>query len=177
MAARLGCEATCLLGALLAGLSGCLGHFALHGRAGDAVAGAVSALAQFGLRGGLSYRFLALLVGIAMPMTAATAVFIWYLTPIALAAAGSGAAEIARVVMLYYLAAVLFTPKVSSLSDGRLGPLPLVLFGALVSAFGLLSLAMWSGFLAFAVAVAALGIGPTQMRAPDRKSTRLNSSH
>src|SRR3546814_11983019 len=68
--------------------------------------------------------------------------------------------------MLYYLAAVLFTPKVSSLSEGRLGPLPLVLFGALVSAFGLLSLALWSGFRAFAVAVAALGIGHTLMRAP-----------
>src|SRR3546814_7694996 len=30
IAARLGFEATFLLGALLAGLSGCLGHFALH---------------------------------------------------------------------------------------------------------------------------------------------------
>src|SRR3546814_11634820 len=59
-------------------------------RAGDAVAGAVPALARFGPRGGLSHRFLALLVGIAMPQNAATAVFIWYLTPITLAAAGSG---------------------------------------------------------------------------------------
>src|SRR3546814_20941931 len=53
IAPRLGFEATFLLGALLAGLSGCLGHFALHGRAGDAVAGAVAALAPFGLRGEL----------------------------------------------------------------------------------------------------------------------------
>lgn len=166
IAGRFGFEATFLVGALLAALSGCLGLFALHGRAGDAVAGAVPALARFEPRGGLSHRFLALLVGIAMPMNAATAVFIWYLTPITLAAAGSGAAEIARVVMLYYLAVVLFAPKVSSLSDGRLGPLPLVLFGALVSAFGLLSLALWSSFWAFAVAVAALGIGHTLMRAP-----------
>src|SRR3546814_1615633 len=90
-------------------------------RAGDAVAVAVPALARFGPRGGLSHRFLALLVGIPMPMNAATAVFIWYLTPITLAAAGSGAAEIARVVMLYYLAAVRFAPQVSSLPDGQIG--------------------------------------------------------
>src|SRR3546814_15805638 len=112
MAARLGCEATCLLGALLAGLSGCLGHFALHGRAGDAAAGAVSALAQFGLRGGLNYRFLALLVGSAMPMTAATAALIRYRTPTALAAAGSSTAATAHTVLRCYLPAVLFTPKV-----------------------------------------------------------------
>src|SRR3546814_17645298 len=104
-----------------------------------------------------------------MPMTAATAVFIWYLTPIALAVAGSGAAEIARVVMLYYLAAALFPPKVSSLSDGRLGPPPLVLFCPPFSAFGLLSLSLWRGFWAFAVPVAALGLGPTLLR-DDRES-------
>src|SRR3546814_14382194 len=67
--------------------------------------------------------------------------------------------------MRYYLAAVLCTPKVSSLSDDRLCPLPLVLFGALVSAFGLRALALWSGLWAFAVAVAAPGSGHSLIRA------------
>lgn len=166
VAGRFGFEATFLSGAVLAVLSGCLGFFVMHGRAGDAVAAAALPPVRFALRGLSNHRFLALLVGIAMPMNAATAVFIWYLTPIVLAASGSGPAEIARVVMLYYLAVVLFAPRVSSLADGRLGPLPLVLLGALASAGALLSLLLWSGFWAITAAVAALGVAHTLMRAP-----------
>lgn len=166
IAGRFGFEATFLFGAMLAVLSGCLGVIVLRGRAGDAVAAAAQAPLRFTLRGLSNHRFLALLAGIAMPMNATTAVFIWYLTPIVLSSGGSGPAEIARVVMLYYLAVVLFAPRVSSLADGRLGPLPLVLFGALASAGALLSLLLWSGFWAITVAVAALGIAHTLMRAP-----------
>lgn len=166
VAGSFGFAATFLSGALLAALAGCLGFFAMRGRAGDAVAGAALSPVQFKPRGLANHRFLALLVGVVMPMNAATAVFIWYLTPIVLSSGGSGPAEIARVVMLYYLAVVLFAPRVSSLADGRLGPLPLVLTGALASAGALLSLLLWSGFWAIAVAVAALGVAHTLMRAP-----------
>jgi len=166
IAGRFGFEVTFLFGALLAALSGCLGLAALRGKAGDAVATVAPSPAPLMPRERLSPRFLTLLVGIVMPMNAATAVFIWYLTPLALSAGGSDPAEIARVVMLYYLAVVLFAPQVSTLSDGRLGPLPLIHLGALLSACGLLSLVLWSGFWAFTAAVAALGVGHTLMRAP-----------
>lgn len=174
IAGRFGFEVTFLFGALLAALSGGLGVAALRGKAGDAgTVAAVSPLPSPGPspepskhREWLNHRFLALLVGVVMPMNAATAVFIWYLTPLALSAGGSNPAEIGRVVMLYYLAVVLFAPKVSSLSDGRLGPLRLVHLGSLVSACGLLSLVLWGGFWAFTAAVAALGVGHTLMRAP-----------
>jgi MFS family permease len=166
IAGRFGFETTFLVGALLAALSGCLGFAVMRSRAGDRAAAAAPSPVRFKAREGFDLRFLALLVGIVMPMNAATAVFIWYLTPIALAAAGSGPAEIARVVMLYYLAVVLFAPKISGLSDGRVGPLPLVLLGALASAGALLSLALWSGFWAITAAVAALGVAHTLMRAP-----------
>jgi hypothetical protein len=68
--------------------------------------------------------------------------------------------------MLYYLAVVLFGPTVASLSDGRIGPVPLVVCGALASGAALLSLTAWSGFWAIVAAVAGLGLGHTLMRAP-----------
>jgi hypothetical protein len=109
---------------------------------------------------------MALLLGIAVPMNAATAIFVWYLTPLMLSAIGSGPAEIGRVVMLYYLAVVLFSPSVTRLSDGRTGPVALVVAGALGSGMALLSLTLWDGFWAIAVAIAALGLGHTLIRAP-----------
>lgn len=166
IAGRFGFEATFVSGALLAALSGVLGFIAMRGRAGDAVAIAALAPEKSGPGRWFSRRLLVLLLGIAMPMNAATAVFIWYLTPLTLAAGGSGPAEIARVVMLYYLAVVLFAPKVSSLSDGRIGPLPLIVVGTLASGGALLSLMLWSGFWAVTIAVAGLGLGHTLMRAP-----------
>ena len=72
-------------------------------------------------------RYLALLPSVAVPMNADTAIFIWYLTPLNLAALGSGPAEIARIVVLYCLALVLFGPTVARLSDTRIGPNPSVL--------------------------------------------------
>jgi len=110
--------------------------------------------------------FLALLLGIAVPMNATTAIFVWYLTPLMLAAAGSGPAEIGRVVMLYYLAVVLFSPLAARLSDGRTGPVALVVAGTLGSGAALLSLVLWSGFWAIVVAIAGLGLGHTLIRAP-----------
>jgi hypothetical protein len=68
--------------------------------------------------------------------------------------------------MLYYLAVVLFGPMVASLSDSRIGPMPLVVFGALASGAALLSLTAWSGFWAVVAAVAGLGLGHTLLRAP-----------
>lgn len=168
IAGRLGFEAAFAAGAALALISGIMGAAAMRGRAGDR-AGAVADGAgsdSEGRRGWISGRFLALLLGIAAPMNASTAVFIWCLTPLMLAAAGSGPAEIGRVVMLYHLSVVLFAPTVARVSDGRLGPGALVLAGAVISGGALLSLAFWGGFWAVAGAVAGLGFGHTLIRAP-----------
>lgn len=166
VAGRFGFEATFLLGAAIAALSGLLGLWAMRGAAGDAYRAAVLPAEASGPRALVAPRFVTLLLGIAVPMNAATAAFVWYLTPMILGGSGSGPAEIARVVMLYYLAAALLGPKVSSLSDGRIGPLALVLIGALGSAAALLSLGFWTGLWAMIVAVAGLGISHTLMRAP-----------
>ena len=166
IAGRFGFGAAFVSGAVIAAVSGVLAFATMGGRAGDPV-GARSRPAD-GSSGRFrpGPRFLALLLGVAVPMNAATAVFIWYLTPLTLAALGSGPAEIARVVMLYHLAAIVLGPIVAGLSDSRLGPIPLVLAGALIAGCALLSLGVWGGFWAMVAAVAGLGIGHTALRAP-----------
>ena len=166
LAGRFGFEAAFVSGAAIAVLSGILGIIAMRGRAGDPETAPTPSPDGPAPQRWFNARFLALLLGIAVPMNAATAIFIWYLTPLILAASGSGPAEIARVVMLYYLAVVLFGPTVASLSDGRIGPVPLVVSGALASGAALLSLTVWSGFWAVVAAVAGLGLGHTLLRAP-----------
>ncbi|MGR3715379.1 MAG: MFS transporter [Thermohalobaculum sp.] len=167
VAGRFGIDAAFVTGAVIALLSGLLGAAAMRGRAGDRAGASQpeSPLPAAATRG-LGGRLIALLLGIAVPMNAATAIFIWYLTPLMLSATGSGPAEIARVVMLYYLSVVLFGPMVTRLADGRPGPVSLVVTGALGSGAALLSLSLWSGFWAVAVAVAGLGLGHTLIRAP-----------
>lgn len=163
IAGRFDVEAAFHSGAALAVLAGGLAMSAMRGRAGDPGGGASPATAS----GRPSKTRLAvLLLGVAVPMNAATAIFIWYLTPLILAAGGSGPAEIARVVMLYYLAVVVFGPAVTRLSDSRVGPSLLVALGALGSGAALLSLTAWSGFWAVVVAVLGLGLGHTLIRVP-----------
>jgi predicted MFS family arabinose efflux permease len=166
LAGRFGFEAAFVSGAAIAIVSGVLGIVAMRGRAGDPETAPTPSQEGPAPQPWFGARFLALLLGIAVPMNAATAIFIWYLTPLILAASGSGPAEIARVIMLYYLAVVLFGPTVVSLSDSRIGSVPLVVSGALASGAALLSLTVWSGFWAVVAAVAGLGLGHTLMRAP-----------
>lgn len=165
VAGRLGYESAFIFGASIALLSGIAGWFAMRGRAGDRDEDrAASSAPRKQTR--LPLPFMALLAGVAAPMNAATAIFVWYLTPLMLASTGLGPAEIARVVMLYYLAVILLGPTVSHLSDRGPGPAILVAVGAIVSAGALFSLSFWNGFWAMAGAVAGLGIGHTLIRAP-----------
>jgi MFS family permease len=166
LAGRFGFEAAFVSGAVIAILSGVLGIVAMRGRAGDPVTAVAPPADKSIPQRWFGLRFLALLLGIAVPMNAATAIFIWYLTPLTLAVSGSGPAEIARVVMLYYLTIILFGPTAANLSDSRVSPRTLVVLGAIVSVAALLSLTVWSGFWAFVAAVAGLGFGHTLMRAP-----------
>lgn len=164
IAGRFGFQAALLSGAAFALLAGILGTAAMRGPAGDPIGDvAVAGKSTFGR---LDTRLGALLLGLAVPMSATTAIFVWYLTPLMLTEIGSGPAEVARVVMLYYLAAVLLGPAVVAVSDSRVGPRPLVVLGAAIAGLGLLSLSAWSGFWAVTAAMGALGIGHTVLRAP-----------
>ncbi len=165
IAGSFGFRAALLGGATIAVLSGAIGVALMRGPAGDAAgqAGDPPPHARITPPG---VRLLALLFGLAVPMNVATAVFVWYLTPLMLTTAGSGPSEVARVVMLYYLAVVLLGPAVTALSDGSIGPRALAVGGAALAAASLLSLSLWSGFWAIVFAMAGLGGGHALMRAP-----------
>lgn len=136
----------------------------MRGEAGDAVASApppaaVAARRRWG-------RLAVLLVAVAVPTNATTAIVVWYLSPLLLAELGSGPAEIARAVMLYYLAVMLVGGTASQLADRRAGPLPLVVGGALLSAAALLHLSTRVDFRGTVLMLALLGIGHAMVRAP-----------
>lgn len=160
VADRFGEPMALTFGALVALLAGAVGARWMAGTAGNARPQAPP-LAHAPAR-----RPWALLWGVAVPLNASTAIFVWYLTPLMLAEGGSGPAETARVVMLYYLATLVFGPIVTRLSDGRTGPWPLVMAGGIVSAAALGSLGLWDGFWAITLATAGLGLGHTMVRAP-----------
>ncbi len=167
LAGRFGFATTFMTGAALAILSGLLGAVFLRGKAGDRRAARAGPAAKSpGRPSWFSSRFLALLVGVSVPMNASMAIFIWYLTPLMLSAAGSGPSQIGRVVMLYYLGVVLFGPIVARLADGRVGPVAMVVIGALFSGAALLSLTNSGGFWAIVFAVSAVGFGHALIRAP-----------
>ncbi len=104
-------------------------------------------------------RFLALVLGIAVPANLGMTVFIWYLVPVVLEQAGARSADIGRVIMLYYLVPLVIGPTVARLADGRLGCVPLLISGMALSGIALSSLAFWSGFWPMVIAVAAFGFG------------------
>jgi len=109
----------------------------------------------------LNARFIALILGVSIPTNVGMAVFIWYLTPVALSADGVNVADIGRVVMLYYLMQVLAGPIVAQLADGRVGNLPLLIGGITISGLALSSLMLWSGFWPIAIVVTLFGLGHT----------------
>ncbi|WP_372624081.1 MFS transporter [Falsiroseomonas sp.] len=166
IAGRFGHEAAFLLGTVLAIAAAVVAGLTMTGRAGapETPPQAVPPTPAHGRRPGA--RAVALLVGIAMPMNAAVAIFVWYLTPLMLAAAGLRTADVARVVMLYYLVTILLGPFVARLAERPAAPLALVIAGGFGSAAALLSLSVWEGVWAVAGATAALGAAHTLIRAP-----------
>lgn len=165
VAGSFGFRAALLAGAAFAVLSGALGAALMRGPAGDAAGRTCDE--PVGIRTTRpDVRLPALLLGLAVPMSVATAVFVWYLTPLMLTAAGSGPAEVARVVMLYYVAIVIVGPAATALSDGSMGPRALAVGGAALAAASLLSMSLWDGFWAVVTAMGGLGIGHALMRAP-----------
>ncbi|MCD6681566.1 MAG: MFS transporter [Burkholderiaceae bacterium] len=165
VAGSFGFRAALLAGAAIAVLSGALGAALMSGPAGDAARRTYD-LPREARTTRPGAKLLALLLGLAVPMNVATAVFVWYLTPLMLTAAGSGPAEVARVVMLYYVAIVIVGPAATALSDGSTGPRALAIGGASLAAASLLSMSLWGGFWAAVTATAGLGVGHALMRAP-----------
>jgi predicted MFS family arabinose efflux permease len=167
LAGRFGFTAAFLVGAALALLSLIMGMASMRGRAGDRVgARAANEPERQNPLAWLNVRYLALLVGVSVPMNATMVIFIWYLTPLMLDGMGSGPAEIARVLMLYNLANLLLGPIAARLAGGRFSPEILVVIGVIGIASSLLSIGLWGGFWAIAVAVAGVGASQILVEVP-----------
>jgi len=170
-AGRFGIEAALLVGAVVAALAGLVAALAMRGDLaapsgdGHTPSDADPVQAQPVTPSPPPTALSRLLIGIAVPMSAATVVVVWYLTPLTLKAAGWGAAETARVVMLYYLAIVLLAPSAARLADGRLGQRGTLLLGAALAAAALGAMAAGGGLWTTVGAMAGLGIGHALLRA------------
>jgi MFS family permease len=165
IAGRFGYEAAFLTAAAMIAAAAGIAWVTMTGSSGQAArAHAPAAATPAGPR--MRLRHAALLAGIAMPMNAATAIFVWYLTPLVLAADGVRTADAARIVMLYYLATILLSPMVTRLAERQAAVVPLVAGGAFAAGAALLSLSVWGGGWAMACAIAALGAAHTMIRVP-----------
>lgn len=103
-------------------------------------------------------RFAVLMLGGAIPAKIALAGLLFYLTPLALAAAGYAPAAIGRVVMIYFILITFVTPLAARLSDRYRLRLSLVVVGGMIIGGG--ALAGWNGGVAGTlVGIGALGIG------------------
>jgi len=163
---RFGFEAAFFTGAFLATVAGLTSCFSMRGRAGDPVSAWTSAdntvheTASFGM------SYWTLVTGVAAPMSATVAIFIWYLTPLMLSELALSPADIARVVMLYYLCTVVLGPLFSHFTKTPKQMAVLVICGALISVLALYSLNFWQGVWAIVFSVTVLGFGHAAIRIP-----------
>lgn len=161
LADRLGEGPTFIAGALLALTAGALAAAMMVEPRSER---RVSGTAEEGRPAGratdvlLDARFLALVLGVAVPLNLGMSVFIWYLAPVMLEAEGASTADIGRVVMLYYLGLLLFGPLAARLADGRLGCVPLLVGGMALSGLALASIGVWPGFWPTVFGVSAFGL-------------------
>ncbi|WP_435259446.1 MFS transporter [Thioclava sp. FR2] len=159
---RYGYEAAIMLGAALALFAGLAGYRGL--RSADARpfrpdAAAPSAAVPSPM------MFYGFLFGIVVPMNLVTAVGIWYLAPLRLAALDASPAETARVIMLFYLCQLLLGPVAVRMAESRFGLKMTMILGAFVAGT---SLTLFGGetFWLMTATVAGVGAGFALLRGP-----------
>lgn len=111
-------------------------------------------------------RLAALFVGFAMPLSAVTAAFVWYYVPVTLDALGLRTADIARVVMLYYLAAILLGPLVGLFGREVRRLVPIAISGAGLAGSALLFFKVQDSFVSTTFAVLVVGVAHSLLRLP-----------
>ncbi len=159
LADRIGASGTFFFGAGLALLSGLVGARVISGHVSLAQEEATAKPDKSSWAVLANRRFIALSIGVSVPINIGMAVFIWYLTPVVLEGQGVAVADIGRVVMLYYLAQLLLGPTVARFADGKIGQVPFLIVGVLISGVAISSLYFWSGIVPMIVVVALFGLG------------------
>lgn len=166
LADRIGASGTFFFGAGLAVLSGLIGARVISGHVSldQEVTTTQSDKSIWTVL--TNRRFLALTLGVSVPINIGMSVFIWYLTPVVLEGQGVGVADIGRVVMLYYLAQLLLGPTVARFADGKVGQVPFLIFGIFISGVAISSLYFWSGIMPMIIVVTLFGLGYAMCDAP-----------
>lgn len=165
VSSRLGFSSAILLGIVFILAAGATCRYGMNGPAGSPFAAPARRLCSE-RKSSETHRLSALLIGLAMPLSGVTAAFIWYYVPVTLAAEGQRPADIARVVMLYYLAAILLGPVVGSLGRRSQLTVPIAIAGACLSGFSLLALHSEADVWTTAFVVLSVGAGHALLRSP-----------
>jgi MFS family permease/HAMP domain-containing protein len=113
-----------------------------------------------------SLRFAALVFGIAIPANILLQAFLSFLVALQLDALGASAADIGRILMVYFLAIALVGPAAPRLFEGRLKPAFVGLFGAIISALSLCAVIFWPAQWSMLIAVIGVGLGHGLIRDP-----------
>lgn len=168
LADRFGPSFVFMISAVLVMVSGMLALKLMPARGGTGQATAFSfkvALPPIGqpLR---SARFASLVFAIAIPANVLLQAFISYLVALQLDALSASAADIARVLMTYFLAIALIGPVAPRLLDRYLHPAQIGFAGALISATGLCLAALSPTYWSVLAAVVGAGIGHSLVRDP-----------
>ncbi len=113
-----------------------------------------------------SFRFSALLFGVVIPGQVLAQAFISYLLALYLHDLGASAADIGRVLMVFYLMITFMGPASARITDGRFDPFLVTGLGGVLCGIGLLAGAQLGTQLGILIAVGVAGIGQGMMRGP-----------
>jgi MFS family permease len=168
LADRLGQDSVFLVSAVLVLISGLLIHRLLPGRrlsqsTDDDSPKAKSTSIWMPLR---SFRFSALLFGITIPTGVLSQAFISYLVALYLHNLGASAADIGRILMVYFLMITLMAPATARFTEHRFEPTLVTVIGGVLASAALLAGASWGTQSGILIAVWGAGIGQGMMRGP-----------
>lgn len=114
----------------------------------------------------LNLRFSLLVFGIAIPANVLLQAFISFLVALQLNEIGASSADIARVLMAYFLAIALIGPLAPRLFEAKLRPATVGLLGSILSGIALSVVAIWPTYWTMVVAVVGAGVGHALVRDP-----------
>lgn len=164
LAQHFGYPAALVAGAVLVSVGGAVGHATMSRAEASQPHSAHPGQAE--IEPGARRRYVAITIGIAIPLNLVTAVFVWYLAPLQLAELGARASETARVIMLYYLAQILIGGPVTEAARSLRGRWMTLCLGAGITIAALATLGLHPGFASIVIGTLGVGIGHALLRGP-----------
>ncbi|WP_217415169.1 MFS transporter [Marinobacterium ramblicola] len=114
-----------------------------------------------------SARFSLLVFTLAIPSNVMIQAFIAFLVALQLDALGASAADVSRVVMLYFLLVAIVVPVAPRLLDGVMAKSSQAITGTLIAATALATTFIWPSYWAMVAAVTGVGLGQSLIRDPE----------